>query len=99
MNPTIAYLLLLIGLIGIVIEIISPGLIFPGPIGLVSLLLGIYGSAQLPVTAIGIALLVIGVALLVAEAHLPTHGLLGVVGVIALAVAGLLLFNTAFQRV
>ena len=93
-NPTIAYLLLLIGLIGIVIEIISPGLIFPGLIGLVSLLLGIYGSAQLPVTAIGIALLVIGVALLVAEAHLPTHGLLGVVGVIALVVAGLLLFNT-----
>jgi membrane-bound serine protease (ClpP class) len=93
-NPTIAYLLLLIGLIGIVIEIISPGLIFPGLIGLVSLLLGAYGSAQLPVTAIGIALLVIGVALLVAEAHLPTHGLLGVVGVIALVVAGLLLFNT-----
>jgi len=93
-NPTIAYLLLLIGLIGIVIEIISPGLIFPGLIGVVSLLLGAYGSAQLPVTAIGIALLVIGVALLVAEAHLPTHGLLGVVGVIALVVAGLLLFNT-----
>lgn len=93
-NPTIAYLLLLVGLIGIVIEIISPGLIFPGLIGAVSLLLGAYGSAQLPVTAIGIGLLVLGVGLLIAEAHLPTHGLLGVVGVIALAVSGLLLFNT-----
>ena len=45
-------------------------------------------------TAIGIALLVLGLALIVAEAHLPTHGMLGVVGVIALAVSGLLLFNT-----
>ena len=45
-------------------------------------------------TAIGIALLVLGLALILAEAHLPTHGLLGVVGVIALAVSGLLLFNT-----
>ncbi len=93
-NPTIAYLLLLLGLVGIAIEIFSPGLIFPGLLGAVALLLGAYGSAQLPVTAIGIALLVLGLALILAEAHLPTHGLLGVVGVIALAVSGLLLFNT-----
>ena len=71
-NPTIAYLLLLVGLIGIAIEIFSPGLIVPGRSGAVSLLLGAYGTAQLPVTAVGIALLVLGVALIIAEAP-PEH--------------------------
>ncbi|HEY8001348.1 MAG: nodulation protein NfeD [Vicinamibacteria bacterium] len=93
-NPTIAYLLLLVGLVGIAIEVFSPGLILPGTLGAVCLLLGAYGTAQLPVTAVGIALLVIGIAMIIAEAHLATHGILGVVGVIALAASGLLLFNT-----
>jgi membrane-bound serine protease (ClpP class) len=93
-NPTIAYLLLLVGLVGIAIELFSPGLIFPGTFGAVSFLLGAYGTAQLPVTAAGIALLVIGIALIIAEAHLPTGGALGVLGVVALAVSGLLLFDT-----
>jgi len=93
-NPTVAYLLLLLGLVGIAIEIFSPGLIFPGAIGAVSLLLGAFGSAQLPITAAGIALLVIGIVLLIAEAHLDTHGIVGVAGVVALAASGLLLFNT-----
>ena len=93
-NPTVAYLLLLVGLVGIAIEIFSPGLIIPGLVGAVSFLLGAFGTAQLPVTAIGIALLVLGLVMIIAEAHLPTHGMLGVVGVIALAVSGLLLFDT-----
>jgi len=93
-NPTVAYLLLLVGIVGIAIELFSPGLIVPGTVGVVALLLGAFGSAQLPLTAAGIALLVIGVGLMLAEAHLPTHGILGVVGVIALAASGLLLFNT-----
>ena len=93
-NPTIAFLLIVVGLVGIAIEIFSPGLIIPGALGAVSLLLGAYGSSQLPVTALGIALLVIGIALIIAEAHLATNGILGVLGVIALAGSGLLLFNT-----
>src|SRR5829696_8333578 len=62
-NPTVAYLLLLVGLVGLGIEVFSPGLIFPGTLGLVSLLLGAYGTAQLPVTAAGIALLVVSLLL------------------------------------
>ena len=93
-DPTVAYLLLLVGLVGIAIELFSPGLIIPGTVGVVALLLGAFGSSQLPITAAGIALLVIGIGLLIAEAHLPTHGILGVVGVIALAASGLFLFNT-----
>jgi membrane-bound serine protease (ClpP class) len=93
-NPTTAYLLLLLGLVGIAIEIFSPGLIFPGAIGVVAFLLGAYGTAQLPVTAAGIALLLVGIGLIVAETQLPTHGLVGGAGVAALAVSGLLLFDT-----
>jgi membrane-bound serine protease (ClpP class) len=97
-NPTVAYVLLLVGLIGIAIEIFSPGLILPGTLGVVSLLLGAYGTAQLPVTATGILLLVVGIGFIVAEAQLPTHGILGVVGVIALALSGLLLFDTGSEQ-
>jgi membrane-bound serine protease (ClpP class) len=93
-NPTIAYLLVLAGLIGIAIELFSPGLFIPGTFGIVAFLLGAYGTAQLPVTAVGIALLVVGIGLIVAEAHLPTGGILGVIGVVALAASGLLLFDT-----
>jgi membrane-bound serine protease (ClpP class) len=93
-NPTVAYLLLTAGLVGLAIEIFSPGLIVPGTLGVISFLLGLYGTAQLPVTAAGILLLVLGVALIIAEAHLPTHGIVGGVGVLSLALSGLLLFNT-----
>ena len=93
-NPTIAYLLLLVGLVGIAIEIFSPGLILPGAVGVVALVLGAFGTAQLPVTAAGIALLLVGVGMIIAEAQLPTHGIVGVVGVVALALSGLLLFDT-----
>ena len=93
-NPTIAFLLLSVGLLGLAIELFNPGLIFPGTFGLISLLLGLYGTAQLPVTAAGIALLVLAVALMVAEAHLCTNGLLCLGGVVALVLGGLLLFNS-----
>ena len=93
-NPTVAYLLVLVGLVGIAIEVFSPGLFLPGTLGLVAFLLGAYGTAQLPVTAAGIALLVVGIAFIVAEAHLPTNGILGAVGVVALAFSGLMLFDT-----
>jgi membrane-bound serine protease (ClpP class) len=93
-NPTVAYLLLLLGIVGLAIEIFSPGAIFPGAIGAVSFLLGAYGTAQLPVTAAGIGLLIAGIALVIAEAHAPTYGVLGVLGVVAIALSGLLLFDT-----
>ncbi len=93
-NPTIAFLLLTVGLIGLGIEIFSPGAIVPGTLGVISFLLGLYGTAQLPVTAVGILLLVVAMALFVAEAHLQSHGVLGLGGVVALVFSGLLLFNT-----
>jgi membrane-bound serine protease (ClpP class) len=93
-NPTVSYLLILLGLVGIGIEFFSPGLIAPGTIGVISLVLGLYGSAQLPVTVAGVLLLIFGVAMIIAEAHLPTHGILGASGVLALIASGLLLYHT-----
>jgi membrane-bound serine protease (ClpP class) len=92
-NPTIAFLLLSFGLLGLAIEIFSPGLILPGTLGLISFVMGLYGTAQLPVTAAGILLLAAAVALFIAEAHF-TSGVLGASGVLALILSGLLLFDT-----
>jgi membrane-bound serine protease (ClpP class) len=92
-NPTVSFLLLTAGILGLVIEIFSPGLIIPGALGGVSFLLGLYGTSQLPVNIAGIALLLLGVALIIAEAHV-SGGFLGAVGVIAVALAGLLLYDT-----
>jgi membrane-bound serine protease (ClpP class) len=94
-NPTVSYLLLIAGLMGLAIELFAGGgLIAPGVLGALSLLLGAYGTALLPVTFVGVLLLVAGLALIVAEAHLPTNGILGAAGVGALVVSGLLLYNT-----
>jgi membrane-bound serine protease (ClpP class) len=93
-NPNVAFLLILVGILGLAIELFSPGLLLPGGVGLVALVLGLYGSAQLPVTAAGIILLVAGIVLIIAEAHLPTNGILGIVGVGALGASGLMLYDT-----
>jgi membrane-bound serine protease (ClpP class) len=92
-DPTIAFLLLTVGLIGVAIELFSPGLILPGALGAVSFVLGLFGSSQLPVTAAGVVLLVLAVGLIIAEGQLPSGGFLGAAGVVALVFAGLLLFN------
>ncbi len=93
-NPNVSYLLILAGLLGLGIELFSPGLILPGTLGAISLLLGFYGSAQLPVNFVGVVLLALGVGMLIAEAHFGTHGILGVSGLAALIAGGLLLYNT-----
>lgn len=93
-NPTIAYLLLLAGLAGIAFEVFNPGGIAPGVLGGIALVLGLYGTAQLPVTAAGIILLLAALALFVAETQIASHGVLGGAGVVALIAAGLLLFDT-----
>ena len=92
-NPNIAYLLLLVGMIGIALEAASPGAIIPGLLGGTALVLGLIGTLQLPVAAVGVVLLVLAFILFVAEAHLPTGGLLGLAGIAALIGGGLLLFK------
>lgn len=98
-NPNVAFLLLLLGVIGIGLEVFNPGLIVPAVVGGISLLLGLYGTALLPFTVVGILLLLLGFGLIIAEAHLPTSGILGGGGVLSLAAGGLVLFDTGTDAV
>jgi len=93
-NPTVSFLLLTAGLIGILIEVLSPGLVGPGLFGAIALLLGLYGTAQLPLAVTGVLLLLLALALLVAETQTPTAGVLGAAGVASLIAGGLLLYDT-----
>jgi membrane-bound serine protease (ClpP class) len=93
-NPTVASLLLLGGLAGLAIELFSPGGIAPGVLGAIALILGLYGSAQLPVTATGVILLLLALGLIAAETQIPSGGLLGIGGVTALVAGMLVLYDT-----
>lgn len=94
-NPTMAFLFMTIGLIGIAIEIFSPGMIFPGALGVIFMAMGLYGTAQLPVTWVGVFLLILAMGLLITEAQIGgTYGALGGPGILALVFSGLLLFNS-----
>ncbi|HLK12075.1 MAG TPA: nodulation protein NfeD [Candidatus Binatia bacterium] len=94
-DPNIAYLLMMAGLLGLYLEFTHPGLSFPGIAGAICLLLALAALHVLPVNTSGLALLLLGVALLVAEAFLPTFGLVGAGGVVAFLLGSLFLFDTA----
>jgi membrane-bound serine protease (ClpP class) len=93
-NPTTAFLLLTLGLIGIGFEVFHPGAILPGSLGAVSLILALFGLAQLPINAAGVLLILLAFGLLVAEAFIVSHGALAAGGIVALVFGGLLLFDT-----
>lgn len=97
-DPTIAYLLLLIGFYGIIFEFWNPGSFAPGVIGGVSLLLALGGLSVLPVTYAGLGLVVLGVALLTAEAFTPGIGVLGIGGLVAFVAGSVLLFDPDAAR-
>ncbi|HXV29493.1 MAG TPA: nodulation protein NfeD, partial [Sinorhizobium sp.] len=75
-NPNVALLLMIVGIYGLIFEFLSPGTMVPGTIGGISLLLGLYALAVLPVSYAGIGLILLGTGLLVAEAHTPSFGIL-----------------------
>lgn len=92
-NPNVAYLLLLLGLYGILFEFMSPGALVPGVIGGISLLVGLYALNLMPVSFAGAALLAIGIGLMIAEALMPSFGALGVAGLVAFVLGSLFLFH------
>jgi membrane-bound serine protease (ClpP class) len=94
-HPNIAYLLMMAGILGLYMEFSHPGTIFPGVAGAICLLLAFASLQLLPINYTGLALMVLGVALLVGEAFFPSFGVLGVGGIISLALGSLLLFDTA----
>jgi membrane-bound serine protease (ClpP class) len=92
-DPNVAFIMLVLGALGIYVEFSSPGLIFPGVAGGILALLGLSGLAVLPINWIGAALLVLGVSLFVLEAKFASHGVLGGGGTIAMILGALLLIN------
>ena len=93
-DPNVALLLVMIGIYGLIFEFYTPGLYGPGVTGGICLLLGMYGLAMLPLNVAGVALVLLGIALMIAEAFLPTFGAIGVGGVIAFVIGALMLVDT-----
>jgi membrane-bound serine protease (ClpP class) len=93
-DPNLLYLLFLGGIGGLAYEVFHPGVILPGTLGGVCLVLALFGFSIVPINWAGVALIVLGIALLGAEAYVTSHGLIGLSGVVALAAGGLLLFRT-----
>lgn len=92
-NPNVAYLLMLAGVYGLLLEGYNPGAILPGVVGAVCLLLALYAFQILSVNYAGLALMALGVALIVGEAFAPSFGVLGIGGIAAFVIGSILLFD------
>ena len=93
-DPNIAYLLLMLGMLGIFFEISHPGVIFPGVIGGISLILAFYALQSLPVSVAGLLLILLAMVLFFAELKIISHGILGVGAVIALTLGSVMLIRS-----
>lgn len=92
-NPSVAYLLLLVGLYGLLLEGYNPGSLVPGVVGVICLLIAAYALQVLPVNYVGLALIVVGLALMLAEAITPSFGILGFGGLASLVFGSIILFD------
>ncbi|AMP90891.1 TPA: nodulation protein NfeD [Legionella pneumophila] len=99
-NPTVAYLLLLLGIYGIFFELVNPGYVLPGVVGAVSMLFALYALQLLPINYAGLGLIILGILFVIAEAFTPSFGALGVGGTVSFILGSIMLMNTehiAFQ--
>src|SRR5665213_2950879 len=92
-DPDVAYILLMLGLFGLVFELFNPGSIFPGIIGVISLILAFYALNTFPVNYAGLALIIFGVVLLLLEIKIISHGMLAIGGITAMAIGSLMLIR------
>jgi len=92
-DPNIAYILMLIGLAGLYFELAHPGVIFPGVIGAISLILAFYSFQTLPVNYAGLLLILLAIILFIAEIKVTSYGMLSVGGLVALTLGSIMLFE------
>lgn len=93
-DPSVALILMAIGIYGIIFEFMNPGVGVPGVIGAICLLLALYALQLLPVNYAGLALILLGMAFMAAEAFLPSFGILGLGGIVAFVTGALMLIDT-----
>jgi membrane-bound serine protease (ClpP class) len=94
-DPNLIVLFMSIGTLGLIVELWNPGLIFPGTVGAISLVLGLFGLQVLPISAAGVLLMLLAFAFFAAEAFVPTHGAITVAGAACFVIGSLLLFEPA----
>ncbi len=92
-NPTLAYMLLMVGIYGLLLEGYNPGALLPGVVGGICLLLALYSFQILPVNYAGLALIVLGLALIAVELFVPSFGILGIGGIVAVVFGSVILFD------
>lgn len=93
-NPGFAYILLLLGIYGIIYEFSNPGMLFPGVIGSICLLLALFALQLMPINYVGLALIILGVILMISEAVAPSFGALGLGGLAAFIIGSIMLIDT-----
>jgi len=93
-NPSVAYLMILVGIYALIFEFTNPGLILPGVVGAICILIAMYAFQLLPVNYAGLALLLLGIAFMVAEVWITSHGALAVGGLAAFVVGSVMLLDT-----
>jgi membrane-bound serine protease (ClpP class) len=92
-NPGVALILMMIGIYGIIFEFSNPGFVLPGVVGGICLLLALYAFHLLPVNYVGLGLILLGIAFIVAEAFMPSFGVLGIGGTVALIIGAVILIE------
>jgi len=93
-DPGIAYILMLLGIYGLIYEFSNPGMLFPGVVGGICLLLALFALQVMPISYAGLALMILGIVLMVSEAFIPSFGALGLGGVIAFVIGSVMLIDT-----
>jgi len=93
-NPNLALILMMMGVYGLLFEFMNPGSLYPGVIGAICLVIGLYALAVLPVNYAGLALVLLGIGLMTAEAFAPSFGVLGLGGAAAFLVGGMILIDS-----
>jgi membrane-bound serine protease (ClpP class) len=92
-DPNVAYVLMMLGMLGLFFELSNPGVILPGVIGGISLILAFFAFQSLPINYAGLLLILFGIVLLVAEIKIVSHGVLAIGGMISMALGSLMLFD------